>query len=213
MWSTATGCDRGDLGGARGKHRGPVAEHLHVVGVEPARLLGRHELAHVHVGDVQHGDNGPAGLGNERARRGGNRELRTAPRRLGWMAAGPSGAGRIGLGQRHITSKEETVVTKTFAALALVAAIAGGVLVPPMTASAAALVIIAPGPPPAVVYERIPPRPGAVWVWVPGHWDWRGYWVWIRGHWARRPRPGAVWVPGYWAPRPGGWIWIEGHWR
>ncbi|WP_214096452.1 YXWGXW repeat-containing protein [Candidatus Methylacidithermus pantelleriae] len=67
-----------------------------------------------------------------------------------------------------------------------------------------------PPPPPVVVVRPAPPGPG--WVWVPGHWVWRGRWVWKHGHWVRRPWPGAVWVPGHWARRPGGWVWVPGHW-
>ena len=70
-----------------------------------------------------------------------------------------------------------------------------------------------PGPPPADRPEILPVRPGPGWVWVRGHWAWRGRWVWVRGHWARAPRSRGVWVPGHWDRRGGGWVWVEGHWR
>jgi hypothetical protein len=76
-----------------------------------------------------------------------------------------------------------------------------------------AVVVGNPPPPPAA--ETIVPAPGPDFVWVTGHWAWKGHWrhwVWARGHWARRPWPGAVWLSGRWAPSAGGWVWLEGRW-
>ncbi len=70
------------------------------------------------------------------------------------------------------------------------------------------------GPPP-LRREVIPPRPGARYVWQPGHWWWRGSrWVWGGGRWVIGPRVGAAWVPGHWIHRGArGWVWLGGHWR
>jgi len=67
-------------------------------------------------------------------------------------------------------------------------------------------------PPPQI--EVAPPPPGPAYVWVPGHWTWRGRgYVWVPGHYVVPAQPGYVWVAPHWAPRPGGWVWVQGHWR
>jgi hypothetical protein len=69
-------------------------------------------------------------------------------------------------------------------------------------------------PPPQV--EVVPVPPGPAYVWVPGHWGWRGPrygYVWVPGRYVVPAHPGWVWVPGHWAPRPGGYVWVEAHWR
>lgn len=71
-----------------------------------------------------------------------------------------------------------------------------------------------PAPPPQT--EVVPAQPGPAYVWVPGHWAWRGPrqgYVWVAGHYAVPQTPGYVWVPGHWIARPGGYVWVEGHWR
>jgi hypothetical protein len=69
-------------------------------------------------------------------------------------------------------------------------------------------------PPPAA--EAIPPQPGPSFVWVSGHWTWKGpwrHWVWTRGYWANQPYSNARWVPGHWMQAAtGGWVWIQGQW-
>ncbi len=77
-------------------------------------------------------------------------------------------------------------------------------------------VVQAPPPAPAPQAEIVPPSPGPAYVWVGGHWAWRGPrrgYVWIPGYYAVPVQPGWVWVPGYWAPSGGGYVWVEGHWR
>ena len=70
-----------------------------------------------------------------------------------------------------------------------------------------------PAPPPAQV-EIVPVAPGPAYVWVPGHWGWRGGgYVWVPGAYAIPAQPGWVWVAPHWAPRRGGWVWVQGHWR
>ena len=64
---------------------------------------------------------------------------------------------------------------------------------------------------PAGRLEAIPPMPHPGWVWIRGHWTWRGTWIWIPGQWTRPS--GTGWVPGHWDQGPGGPVWVEGHWR
>ncbi len=69
--------------------------------------------------------------------------------------------------------------------------------------------------PPAQV-EIIPTSPGPAYIWVPGHWAWRGPrrgYVWLPGHWTLPVQPGYVWELGHWEPGPSGYLWIEGRWR
>jgi len=72
-----------------------------------------------------------------------------------------------------------------------------------------------PAPPPPLRFERVPPPPGARYVWVPGHWRWdgRGY-RWIGGRYQIRQVGWGRWVPGRWAwrPRMGRWVWVPAHW-
>ena len=59
----------------------------------------------------------------------------------------------------------------------------------------------------------IPARPGKNFIWVKGHWAWRGgNYRWVNGYWVK-PRLGKVWVQGHWVKRRGRWVWIKGHWR
>ncbi|MGD2245379.1 MAG: YXWGXW repeat-containing protein [Candidatus Aminicenantes bacterium] len=67
-------------------------------------------------------------------------------------------------------------------------------------------------PPPAKKEIR-PAKPGPMYVWISGHWKWKGsQYVWVSGRWVRAPR-GKVWVRGHWVKRRGHWVWIAGHWR
>ena len=64
--------------------------------------------------------------------------------------------------------------------------------------------------PPAVRVERYHSRPG--FIWVRGHWDWRGdQWVWIPGHYERE-RAGYYYREPTWQQRDGAWISVEGSW-
>ena len=77
-------------------------------------------------------------------------------------------------------------------------------------------VVQAPPPAPAPQAEVVPVAPGPAYVWVGGHWAWRGRrhgYVWVPGYWGIPAQPGYVWVPAHWEARPGGYLWIEGHWR
>ena len=77
-------------------------------------------------------------------------------------------------------------------------------------------VVLTPPPIPVPHVEVVPVQPGPAYVWVPGHWAWRGPhrgYAWIGGHWAVPQAPTYVWVPGHWEPRRGGHVWVEGHWR
>ena len=65
--------------------------------------------------------------------------------------------------------------------------------------------------PPAPRYQR-PARGKAGFVWVQGHYDWRGgAYVWTKGHW-ERAKAAKVWVPGSWAAQNGRWVWSPGRW-
>ena len=78
------------------------------------------------------------------------------------------------------------------------------------------VVVRTPPPAPAPPAEFVPAAPSPAYLWLPGHWAWRGPrygYVWVGGHWAVPHQPGWEWVTGHWAPRPGGYVWVEGHWR
>ena len=82
-------------------------------------------------------------------------------------------------------------------------------------AQAAPLGIVVPvGPPVTRVQRRIPRRPGPAFVWIGGHWAWRGgRTVWIAGVWAPAPHPGWLWEAPRWAAENGQWRYYEGYWR
>ncbi len=64
--------------------------------------------------------------------------------------------------------------------------------------------------PPAYRVERYDTRAG--FVWVRGHWDWRGdQWVWVNGHYERE-RAGYVYQEPRWEERDGAWISVQGSW-
>lgn len=69
--------------------------------------------------------------------------------------------------------------------------------------------------PPAIIVEEKTPCPGANYVCVDGHWEWRGKWVWKKHEWVLKPQVAAVWVPGHWrlSHHHQGYIWDEGHWK
>ncbi len=94
--------------------------------------------------------------------------------------------------------------------------LAGALLVLAGCVVADPVVVRTPPPVPPPQVEGVPAAPGPAYVWVPGHWAWRGPYrgyVWIGGHYATPVQPGYVWVPGAWAPGPSGYVWVEGHWR
>lgn len=68
--------------------------------------------------------------------------------------------------------------------------------------------------PPAPRMEVQPLAPGPGYVWIAGHWAWRGGGhVWLGGHWALPPGPGYVWAPARWINEGGAFRFFEGHWR
>jgi hypothetical protein len=68
--------------------------------------------------------------------------------------------------------------------------------------------------PPAERVEVIPASPGGDFVWVKGHWGWRGNeYAWVPGHWVVPERGFREWVPGRWEHDRGGWFYVDGHWR
>ena len=64
--------------------------------------------------------------------------------------------------------------------------------------------------PPPIRVERWAARPG--FVWIRGHWDWRGQWVWTPGHY-ERPRAGYVWREPHWEPQGGVYVQVGGTWQ
>src|SRR5207248_1121022 len=71
------------------------------------------------------------------------------------------------------------------------------------------MVVATPPPPPPVQAEVVPVPPAPGYIWVAGHWAWRGRnYVWVPGHYAVPAQPGYVWVAPHWAPRGGGWVWV-----
>jgi hypothetical protein len=72
-----------------------------------------------------------------------------------------------------------------------------------------AVVVDAEPPPPR--YVRVEYRPG--YVWLDGHWAYRGSrWVWVDGYYVTE-RPGHVYVQGRWVRRSGRWHWVEPRWE
>jgi hypothetical protein len=72
----------------------------------------------------------------------------------------------------------------------------------------------APSPPPPMQVEIVPPAPGPMAYWSPGHWAWNGTtYVWVGGVYINRPTAQAVFVPGHYAQTPRGWVWINGQWQ
>ncbi len=68
-----------------------------------------------------------------------------------------------------------------------------------------------PVPPPQP--EPIPPSPGARYVWLPGHWMWKGAaYVWLPGHYEVVPATARHFIPGHWEPRGAAWVWVPPHW-
>jgi len=64
--------------------------------------------------------------------------------------------------------------------------------------------------PPPVRQERWKPRRG--YVWVNGHWDWRGSdWVWVSGRYERE-RSGFRYREPTWVQQGGAWVAVDGGW-
>jgi hypothetical protein len=85
--------------------------------------------------------------------------------------------------------------------------------VPPGHRRAPVEIIVRTAPPPVRV-EKMPARPVAGYVWVPGYWSWaeRDY-VWVSGVWVAPPAPAAVWVTPRFETRRGASIFITGYWK
>jgi len=75
----------------------------------------------------------------------------------------------------------------------------------------AVFVQVAPPPPRREVRFA---APGPDYVWVDGHWAWRGNaYAWVPGSWWRQ-RPGSTkYSPGRWHHDRRGWYWVAGRWR
>src|ERR1700712_633950 len=73
-------------------------------------------------------------------------------------------------------------------------------------------------PPPAAAPTEAPPPPRAEaaqaragFVWVPGHWDWRGHWEWVPGR-AEREHRGQKWREARWDHQGDQWVFSDGGW-
>jgi hypothetical protein len=65
-------------------------------------------------------------------------------------------------------------------------------------------------PPPPRVIRRLPPRPGAEFVWIDGYWYPVGHhYKWHDGYWTRPPYEGARWM----GPRHENGQFFEGYWE
>ena len=67
--------------------------------------------------------------------------------------------------------------------------------VPPPPPGGPVAIRMATVPPPPPQAERHEPRAG--FVWIGGHWTWKGKWQWLPGHWERE-RAGFAWREGRW---------------
>jgi len=105
---------------------------------------------------------------------------------------------------------KEVYVKRLFLALAFISGLSG--LTGLGLAPASAQIYVRVGPPPAPRREYEPPRPHPGYVWIGGHWAWRGRWVWTGGYWSGRRR-GCGWVPGHWVRTWRGYSWRDGFWR
>ena len=63
---------------------------------------------------------------------------------------------------------------------------------------------------PAARIEQVGTRAG--FLWITGHWEWRGSsWQWVGGRWEAE-RAGMQWQPGRYEVQGGVQVWIEGRW-
>lgn len=68
--------------------------------------------------------------------------------------------------------------------------------------------------PPAPRYRVYGVAPGPGYVWMDGHWGYRGgRYEWDEGRWARPPRGRHHWERGEWRHEGRGWRYHDGRWR
>lgn len=99
--------------------------------------------------------------------------------------------------------------------------LAGATVVLSTTASACTATVRPPSgavyvreAPPRAIREVRPVSPGRTYVWIPGHYDYRGRaYVWVPGRYEVPVSNYRRWEPGRWRHDPNGWYWVEGHWR
>lgn len=77
-----------------------------------------------------------------------------------------------------------------------------------------AQVVVPEKPQPPAQYMVPPPKPGAGFILIAGHWVWareQKMYVWVVPGWVP-DRPDFAWSPGYWKEVPKGWKWVPGQW-
>lgn len=68
--------------------------------------------------------------------------------------------------------------------------------------------------PPRAIREVRPVAPGRTYVWIPGHYDYRGRaYVWVPGRYEVPASNYRRWEAGKWRHDRNGWYWVDGHWR
>ena len=79
--------------------------------------------------------------------------------------------------------------------------------------SPSGVVYIRTAPPPPEM-EAIAAAPGDGYVWIAGHYVFRGnVYIWVPGRWERPPHKHARWESGRWEQSSQGWFWVEGRWN
>jgi hypothetical protein len=67
-------------------------------------------------------------------------------------------------------------------------------------------------PPKTLEQGPVGTAPSADYVWVPGHWFWRGdHYAWRPGFYAAA-NPDWIWVPANYVWTPNGYVFVDGHW-
>jgi hypothetical protein len=128
-----------------------------------------------------------------------------APQRLLWGGSAPTL--RPGHVKKNNTyQNEEFMVLRKLLIAPMVAGSLGSVSLP----ATSAVIVLQRVPLPLRAERAPPPRRG--YVWVPGHWDWRGHrHLWVKGNWVR-DRPGYTYRQPRWEERDGRWQMERGNW-
>jgi len=83
------------------------------------------------------------------------------------------------------------------------------------TTGNAQVVVTKPKTPSTTIKKGPKPSTHGVWVWVPGHWEWKSkskVYKWVKARWTKAPKKKNYWKKGHWKKVKNGWKWIPGHW-